>query len=234
MRTSMILKRSHNLSRYVELPNYYTKFAHEQPAEIRSLGRELKPYARTLRYKELFESYDFFCVYKWESVQNKDTRFHIRNVWQSFHSDIPKGTNSLFVKERMSCPSMDSLLGRKIYGDDTPMLRMSWHRTNEIDSIIKLLEKVYAKENVFHLHSVGISLPQHPIILKQLQPLLETTSQNFDYEKLMSIAKKHQNNQSKDKIKVETLLQGLAQRSIVTPLLLKDGQWLVLMPKEKK
>ena len=50
----------------------------------------------------------------------------------------------------------------------------------------------------------------------------------------MSIAKKHQNNQSKDKIKVETLLQGLAQRSIVTPLLLKDGQWLVLMPKEKK
>lgn len=59
----MILKRSHNLSRYVELPNYYTKFAHEQPAEIRSLGRELQPYARTLRYKELFESYDFFvCI----------------------------------------------------------------------------------------------------------------------------------------------------------------------------
>ncbi|KAL3231315.1 hypothetical protein RNJ44_00350 [Nakaseomyces bracarensis] len=234
------------------LPKLYKRIEREMRS---SKSRRLDPRAQrhmvAEKYGEYFLGFDAMCVYKWGLVGGTAMKVNRSAMWASYCSDMAKMLDKdgyrYFVETPMDIPLMNQVLGKGSFslptqwnredaserggdgkaGHGSPEdLRMSWHELIDLET---LLSKART-ESRLSLHAVGVNIGAQPHVVRDLGPMLENSSQKFDYDKLLRIAK--ENGHSGTNTHTIALIDGLARHKLTVPSLVRANQWLLFTEPE--
>ncbi|SCV02179.1 LANO_0F15786g1_1 [Lachancea nothofagi CBS 11611] len=200
------------------------------------------------QYSNYLKKYNCFVLLRLQSRQFQVTDRDL--FWKPFCDEVhalyrepakpidwrfTTAPSPIFFRTPLNIPLLNKLLGTSLR--DAPDLFCSFQHFSSLDSATALCKyiELAGSTNIgptFEPVVVGVNLADpESVAISHIQPLLEESSQmyqDFNYEKLLEIAKRtHLKGSDPIKTQVKKLLETLAESKLSVPCLTKRHQWLL-------